>query len=508
MSQIPGEKELEGIVLRLTTFISLLLVLLLAGVVYPQDVEPFSIDIEITNGTYQGTQETVDITYWQGSLAIAGFDFLIAFDASVLSFIGAIEGNIFADYDWEYFTYRYGADGNCGPDCPGGLVRIIGIAETSNGAHHPNNLFLQPGDTFATMDFLIGERPIIECAYLPIQFFWMDCGDNSVAFYCQDDPLMQWLQQAVSRSVSDPVNWKDISNPQTGYPTYTGAQDKDCFPENAQSSPVRLIDFYSGGINVMCLDSLRGDLNHNFTAFELTDVRLYIYYFIHGEGVFDRNRSYQIASADINSDGDSPTLADLVYMFRVMDGDAVPYHYLKPAGTGYRLDDGVFHIERNVGAAYFVIEGNDIPILLNNSATMGYHFNGVNTRVIVYSMRKDGAFGGDLLRVKNEILDFELATYDGAPMTAKLVPTEYTLHQNYPNPFNAGTSISFDMPQAGDYELVIYNVQGQQVARFADHVDAGFVDVKWDAADFASGVYFYRLTVGDFTQTKKMVLLK
>jgi hypothetical protein len=93
-------------------------------------------------------------------------------------------------------------------------------------------------------------------------------------------------------------------------------------------------------------------------------------------------------------------------------------------------------------------------------------------------------------------------------MTAVLVPTSYALHQNYPNPFNAATTISFDLPQDGDSQLVIYNLNGQQVARFADHAEVGFVNVTWDATDFASGVYFYRLTVGDFTQTKKMVLLK
>jgi len=496
--------------MKLMGVISLLLLILLAGEVNSQEVEPFAIDIEETHGTYQGTQESVDITYWRGSLPIAGFDFLIAYDATVLSFTGAVEGNIFADYAWEYFTFRYGPDGNCGPDCPSGLVRLVGIAETSNGAHHPNNLFLQPGDTFATMYFLVSERPILDCIYLPIQFFWMDCGDNSVAFYYEDDPLMQWPQQAISREVRQ-LNHPaldDIADPTTGYPTFTGAQDEDCFTGTLEDRPVRLIDFYSGGIDIMCLNSMIGDLDYDFTAFELTDAMLYVDYFLFGESVFVWNRLFQIWNADINADGISPTLTDLVYMFRIMDGDAIPYHYLKPTGTGYWIDDGVFHTELNVGAAYFVIAGIDVPILLNNSAEMAYNFDGVNTRVLVYSMRKDGAFGGDLLRVNNEILDFELASYDGTPMRAELIPTEYALHQNYPNPFNAGTTIGFDMPKAGEYELVIYNVQGQQVARFADHAEVGFVNVTWDAADFASGMYFYRLDIDDFTETRKMVLLK
>jgi len=87
-------------------------------------------------------------------------------------------------------------------------------------------------------------------------------------------------------------------------------------------------------------------------------------------------------------------------------------------------------------------------------------------------------------------------------------PNDFTLSQNYPNPFNPITTISFALPIATDYELVIYNVMGQEIVVFTGHSEPGIVKVDWDASVYASGVYLYKLTAGNFTDTKKMVLLK
>jgi hypothetical protein len=87
------------------------------------------------------------------------------------------------------------------------------------------------------------------------------------------------------------------------------------------------------------------------------------------------------------------------------------------------------------------------------------------------------------------------------------IPSEFHLSQNYPNPFNPTTKIQFDLPLVSAWNLDIYNVTGQVVQRFSG-AGSGPQEVTWDGSDVASGVYFYRLNVNDFTQTKKMVLLK
>jgi len=87
-------------------------------------------------------------------------------------------------------------------------------------------------------------------------------------------------------------------------------------------------------------------------------------------------------------------------------------------------------------------------------------------------------------------------------------PHEYSLLQNYPNPFNPSTTISFVLGEKSDYKLTIYNVTGQVVQTFDRTAEAGEHSVVWDAADNSSGVYFYKLEAGNFSSTKKMVLLK
>ena len=89
------------------------------------------------------------------------------------------------------------------------------------------------------------------------------------------------------------------------------------------------------------------------------------------------------------------------------------------------------------------------------------------------------------------------------------VPREYALYQNYPNPFNPVTTIAFDLPQATEIELKVFNLLGREVATLVDQsLDAGAHHVNFDASALPSGLYFYRLEAGTFAQTRKLVLLK
>ncbi len=95
-----------------------------------------------------------------------------------------------------------------------------------------------------------------------------------------------------------------------------------------------------------------------------------------------------------------------------------------------------------------------------------------------------------------------------------LVPTTYQLSQNYPNPFNPETRIEYSLEKPGNVVLEVYNIKGQRVKTLANGLQsAGKHAVIWDGRNddgeqAASGVYFYRLTVGDFVETRKMILAK
>jgi len=89
------------------------------------------------------------------------------------------------------------------------------------------------------------------------------------------------------------------------------------------------------------------------------------------------------------------------------------------------------------------------------------------------------------------------------------MPKTYSLAQNFPNPFNARTRINFALPQQSDVTIEVYNILGQKTATLAEGLlPAGNHTVIWDASNVASGVYYYRLTAGDFSAIKMMTLLK
>ncbi|UCE19116.1 MAG: T9SS type A sorting domain-containing protein [Gemmatimonadota bacterium] len=93
-----------------------------------------------------------------------------------------------------------------------------------------------------------------------------------------------------------------------------------------------------------------------------------------------------------------------------------------------------------------------------------------------------------------------------------VIPAGYRLAQNYPNPFNPTTDIRYRIADNRDpahITLKIYNTLGQEVKILVDEVKGpGYYTVTWDASDVASGIYFYRLTAGEFTVTKKMLLIR
>lgn len=99
-------------------------------------------------------------------------------------------------------------------------------------------------------------------------------------------------------------------------------------------------------------------------------------------------------------------------------------------------------------------------------------------------------------------------TTDVEPITETL-PSAYALEQNFPNPFNPSTTINFSIPVEGFVTLDIYNAIGQKVASLVNETkSAGTYRVDFDAATLTSGIYFYKISVGNFNETKKMILMK
>ena len=105
----------------------------------------------------------------------------------------------------------------------------------------------------------------------------------------------------------------------------------------------------------------------------------------------------------------------------------------------------------------------------------------------------------------------------GLALQSMRKPVAYKLYQNYPNPFNPTTTIQFDLPEKSTVTLTVYNILGQEVTRLFDHasLNAGQQITRFNASNYASGVYFYRIIATsaisagkEYTKVEKMMLIK
>ncbi len=89
------------------------------------------------------------------------------------------------------------------------------------------------------------------------------------------------------------------------------------------------------------------------------------------------------------------------------------------------------------------------------------------------------------------------------------LPTRFQLFQNYPNPFNSKSKIKYQIAKLAYAKLTIYNTLGQEIEILVSKkLEPGSYEAEWDAANYPSGIYFYRLSSGDLSETKKMVLIR
>jgi hypothetical protein len=482
-------------------------------------------------GVQWGTMTTVDVSMLPGTynnVPIGGYDLLIQYDNSVLTLMSAAQGQFLTDCGWEYFTYRNSYNGNCGSGCPGGMVRLTAIAESNNGAAHPS-CFVNTGsisNQLAQLTFMVKNDASIECSFVPVNFIWVDCGDNGLSTVKGDELLISksvwnWVGSGGSDS------WYEITDFTKPFPSTTGATAPLCNTATAKGKPVRAVDFYNGGVDVACAKALddRGDINMNGITYEIADVVMFTNYFVSGLGAFGTHAAGSMAASDVNADGLTLTVADLVYLIRVVVGDAQAVPKVVVDATALEANwtnrDGVLGVnsDAKMGAAFVVVSGNVTPSLTSNARNMGlsYQYDAENgqTRILVHppvsstSVALEG-FVGSFVNVGNaQVVSIELSTITGQRIVGHNVPTDFALAQNYPNPFNPSTTIRFDIPKASAWTLSVYNVQGQVVETYSGTADqAGNYSVIFDGANYASGMYFYRLSAGDFTTVKKMVMIK
>jgi hypothetical protein len=300
--------------------------------------------------------------------------------------------------------------------------------------------------------------------------------------------------------------------------------------------PLRAIDFKDGGVDVACSDSIdaRGDINANGLPNEIADAVMLTNYFINGLVAFGNHIESSIAASDVNNDGITLSVADLVYLVRIIQGDAQPYPKTEPGANAIAIRTQVvgqqmtvgYTAEDKVGAVLMRFEftgevGTPILGAGANGMDLKYSVSGNELNVLVYSLGREAIMNGENVLLTVPVTgDVNLTEIDAADFygnvlssTSRILPSKFDLAQNYPNPFNPTTTINLALPVASDYSVAIYNIAGQLIRTYDGNASAGVVSIVWDGKDasgnqVASGMYFYKAQAGQFSATKKMLLMK
>lgn len=301
--------------------------------------------------------------------------------------------------------------------------------------------------------------------------------------------------------------------------------------------PRSQVSLTSGSVLIKKYNALVGDLNLNLVPMEIGDAVYFTNYFLNPT-VYPLD-GVRWVNSDINQDGLPGTIGDLVYLLRIIVGDVSKINAFAGMGGAesemeITADGLVYKLSgnREVAAALmtFRIDGDDpvnceaLPALANMELRSAR--DGNLLRVLVLSS-KGGTFaanGNGLFRLtansSAELVTQEIVDANGTPIaltgvvSGGVLPKEFALEQNCPNPFNPETVISYSLKKTEDVSLEIYNCLGQRVRVLsAGYQAAGKHTVRFDGTadtggQLASGVYLYRLRVGDQQLTRKMVLLK
>lgn len=458
----------------------------------------------------QGHHALVPVTKIAGKERIYYLDFTIGYDSYPLAFMGATRGPLYdrpGDFEWEYFTYRYGPLPGCDSRCSTGQIKFVCMADQNDGPHQPLEYGIPDGTTLFTLDFLVSNDRTLECQFIPISFFWIDCSDNQVVY--QDDTLETYdpYQFGISRYVWDAFKRRvEFDNP---FSSYTGANSA-CDSTDEQHPVKRYVDFWSGGIDIICADSIDtfGDINLNGLAYEIGDAIAFSNYFVVGPvGAFTINIDRQTATTDINGNGIPLELADFVYLVRIIVGDAIPAPSPIYEPLFVAVDSNIISISapHPIGALHVVLEGDIAVTLTSNSQDLAIKSGYVNsqTRLLLYSFGRNVIPNGEILQADSEIrlVDIQAASYHGAAFKNIIIgkPEDIlkgdslTVVAN-PNPFLDSTIIAFTPSDSSGWRLQIYATSGLKVWEFDSPAGSYISHTVWKPKNLPAGVYYAHIT--------------
>jgi hypothetical protein len=171
--------------------------------------------------------------------------------------------------------------------------------------------------------------------------------------------------------------------------------------------------------------------------------------------------------------------------------------------TATEVNNYGFEVERR---------GQETEVRIQNSEWERIGFvtgNGNSNSPKDYSFIDKNLTGGSKFTYRLKQVDNDGTYSYSSEVEVEVIPDRYELYQNYPNPFNPVTNIKFSLPEAARVKVDVFNIIGEKVITLIDqNMEAGFHSITFNAENLSSGTYIYRLQTENFTQIKKMLLLK
>ncbi|HVP37070.1 MAG TPA: cohesin domain-containing protein [Terriglobales bacterium] len=445
-------------------------------------LKPYTLEIGTDSGFFSDTV-SIPITL-TNSDSVGSMRLLLNYDPSALSLLSVSRANTRIS-NWEYFQHSQPAPGE---------IQILGVADIVTPPITPP---LSPGEgIIANLNFQVILDPTPLNLFASTRFKFSDSTDNTFNFALGETPISQ-----------------------------------------------NEIDYRDGGIYIKGFTKLLGDINLNGIPYEIGDAVLFSK-FLMDPIKYAFNQQQQLNS-DINEDGFCCTLADFIALLNhILEGGNPALAKLVPQADKGRLIqiknsseiEMLIDSKVPVAGAMLVIKhpGLDLgePILSSEAGgmTLLKKDTAGELKLLIYSLNNRYVESGQrkLLTVPvingngNILMDKAFFSDDfGNLVEATIslekneeVPERFGLSQNYPNPFNPETNISFSLPQESQVNLKIYNIKGQLVKVLADaKLSAGVHSLIWNGKDesgndVSSGIYFYKLNAGVFSETRKMVKVK
>jgi hypothetical protein len=412
---------------------------------------------------------------------IAGMELLIQFDPTIFHFLGASRQGSRTE-KWEYFTCREKTWGLYQ------LIKMVGIADFPNQTEASP---LQPDSgAIVYLRFRVTSDPHLSGLLAPLEFFSFDFTDNTLS-----TPQGQFIDQG-------------------------------------------RVNLNNGGVLLGSSSALLGDVNTNGLAFEVGDaVKLASY--LTGLTILTEQ---QLINSDVNQDGRFASLSDLVFLInRILQEESVPEGGVDEPDQVARIrilqqpHRGLVRLDSDVPVrgALLIFKGETGRVanvkLSPEAGGLDLYTSqrGDEFRVLIVSreaepLPSEGSYVFSFEGGGFDTVGVSLADQEGKLLAVKQEfesasrPAKHSLDQNYPNPFNPSTSIRYSVSGDGPMEvsLRIYNVAGRLVRTLVDgQIAPAEYEVIWNGRnegdqEVASGLYFYRLQVSDYVETKKMVLLR